>query len=166
MRCLDRQKQWVLVSRFEKLAPEIDDKGRYTGDYEPVRSRQIPLLVSISSVKGDAENAIFGQSLNYDRVITIDDPDYDLNEADVFWIDGKIRDVLLNGGYFERYSVLESGEVIDGGSFDDYDKGEDFDAGGFEYPVWTDTPHDHVIKKIARSENFTLVAVERVEVSA
>lgn len=165
MRCLDRHKRWILVSLFEKLVPVKDDEGRLTGNHVTKRSRQIPVLASVSAVKGAADNAMFGQSLDYDRTVIIDDPNFNIEETAVLWIDGDVEKLLADGGYFEKYTVYESGNDLDGGNFIDYSSGDKFDAGGFEYPVWTDQPHDYVVKKVGRSDNYTIVAVKRVEVS-
>lgn len=164
MRCLDRDRRWVLLSRFEGLEPSKDEQGRLTGRHETVRSRQVPVLASVSGAKGSAETAVFGQSLDYDRSVLIDDPAFDVDEASVFWLDPDVAAALLDGGYFDGYSVYESGSDIDGGTFDD-DVEDDADGGGFGYPTFVDEPFDHVVKKVARTPNYTLVALKHVEVS-
>lgn len=165
MRNLDRDKQWVLVSRFEKIIAVEDEAGHLTGEHKIERSRQIPLLATVSANKGEAEAAAFGQSLDYDRTVLIDDPSYPISETAVLWIDKGVQKSLLDGGYFDQYSVWETGDDIDGGGFED-EAEDDVDNGGFEYPEWIKEPYDYIVKKVARSPNFTLVAVKRVEVSA
>lgn len=151
MRCLDRQKQWVLVSLFEKLLPVIDADGRRTGEHRAQRSRQFPVLASVSAVKGSAENAMFGQSLDYDRTVIIDDPSFDVSESAVLWIDRGVQGPLADAGCFEKGATLDSS---DGAG-----------AGGSEPSAWTEEPHDYVVKKVGRSDNYTILAVKRVEVS-
>lgn len=165
MRCLERDKRWVLVSLFEESEQVRDEEGRLTGQHKAVRSRQIPVLASVSAAKGSVENAGFGQNLDYDRTVIIDDPKFEISEAAVLWMDVDVYGALVNGGYFERYSLYESGEDADGGDFEDYESGDEIDGGEFEYPVFSDKPYDHVIKKIARSANYTALAVKHVEVS-
>jgi len=163
MRCLDRDRQWVLISRCEGAKEVLDAQGRHTGRYEPIRSRQIPMLVTVSGAKGSAETTVFGQSLDYDRSVLIDDPLFDVDESTVLWVDGDIGAALVDGGFFDSFPVYETGSDADGGTFDE--EGDEVDGGDLSYPVFSDTPFDHVVKKVARSSNYTLLAVKHVEVS-
>lgn len=138
MRTLDRDRRWILVARFEGIEAAIDDEGRYTGQNMPKRSPQAPLLASVSAAKGTAENSQFGQSLDYDRTVIIEDPDYPIDEAAVLWIDSCVYGTLLEKGFFDG---IESDEYV----------GE---------------PHDYLVKKVARTANYTVLAVKHVEVSA
>lgn len=87
MRLLDRDRRWVLVSRYVSKEQVIDSEGRMTGRYEVSRSDPEPVLVSVSAAKGNARDSVFGQSLDYDRTILLDDPSFDIGEASVLWID-------------------------------------------------------------------------------
>lgn len=155
----------MLVSLFDRLVPGVDEEGRLTGQNKVERSRQLPLLANVSAARGSAENSQFGQQLDYDRTVLIDNPDYPIAETAVLWIDCGVREKLVDGGYFDRHSVNESGNDLDGGGFDDWDDCDSADAGGFEWPTWTDEPYDYVVRKVARTANYTAVAVKRVEVS-
>lgn len=87
MRCLDRDRREVLVSYYESKKPVVDAEGRLTGRFETVRSGQTPILATVSAVKGDAAGSVFGQDLDYDRTLTVDDPTLPIDESTVFWID-------------------------------------------------------------------------------
>lgn len=155
----------MLLSRFERLEEVIDDEGRYTGEQRAVRSAQVPLLASVSAARGSAENEPFGQSLDYDRTVLVDDPSLEVDEAAVLWVDCGVAEALADGGYFERFGAWCSGVEADGGSFDDWESGDELDGGAFEPPVWCEGPYDYVVERVARTECYTLVAVKRVEVS-
>ena len=87
MRNLDRDRQAVYIARYEGLEPVRDDKGRLTGKHEAKRSEPVKFYPTVSASRGKAEGALFGQSLDYDRTLTIDDRDFEVNEADVLWVD-------------------------------------------------------------------------------
>jgi hypothetical protein len=69
---------------------------------------------------GTAKGAYFGLDIDYDRVLTLADPTFDVKEADILWIDEND----------------------------------------------TTKPHDHVVKRVSRKSNFTVIGASRVEVSA
>lgn len=123
MRNLARDTRPVWIARFEGLAPEEDAEGRLTGKHTPLRKRPELFFPSASMARGEAQNAYFGLSLDYDRVLTLADPDFEVGEADVLWID------------------------VDPGDLDD------------------PSPHNAVVKRVARKGGFTVIAVKRVEVS-
>ncbi len=122
MRNLERDTQEVYISRYEGTDAQVDDNGRLTGKNVPQRSKPTAFFPSVSMARGEAQGAYFGLNLDYDRVLTIDDPDFEIGEADVLWIDAEVGDP---------------------------------DA---------PSPHDYIVKKIARKGSYTVVAVSRVEV--
>lgn len=87
MRTLDRDRREILVSLFERKVPVTDDQGRLTGRHRVERAPQTPVLASVSAAKGYAQDAVFGQSLDYDRTVIVDDPGFDISESAVLWID-------------------------------------------------------------------------------
>ncbi|MEC4272958.1 hypothetical protein VJ923_07290 [Adlercreutzia sp. R25] len=93
MRNLERDTQRVWISRFEGLVPEENAQGRLTGKNIPARSRPELFLPSASMSRGEAQNTYFGLNLDYDRVLTIDDPDFEVGEADVLWLYGDPGDL-------------------------------------------------------------------------
>ena len=96
----------------------MDEQGRYTGKHAPKRSEPVEFLPTVSAARGEASTDYFGNYVDYDRSLTIDDPDFEVDEADVIWIDRP-----------------------------------------------TSEPHDYVVKRVARTGAFTVIAVKRVEVS-
>lgn len=144
MRCLDRDKQWVLVSFFVEKVACKDDKGRLTGKHEIIRTEPIPLLCSVSASKGTAENSPFGLDLDYDKTVIIEDVDYPIDESSVLWVD--------------NFQYPGSPLAPDG-----QEDADDVDDSFSQ--VLTDKPHDYTVKRIAKSPNCLAVAIKRVEVS-
>ena len=117
MRSIDRDRRTVHIARFERVVPEETD-GRLTGKNIVERSDPEGFLATATMPTGTADGAYFGVKLDYDRQLTVDDPLFDVGEADVLWIDSPPDD----------------------------------------------GPHDHVVKKVARHGDFTVIAAKRVEV--
>lgn len=91
MRNLERDTQRVYISRYEGTeAQEVG--GRLTGKNIVKRSTPVAFEPSVSMARGEAQGAYFGVDLDYDRVVTIDDPAFEVGEADVLWIEAQPGD--------------------------------------------------------------------------
>lgn len=61
----------------------VNDDGEPHNEYnEPVKA-----LACISGATGYIANAMFGDSIGYDKIIVVDDIDFPVNEYSVLWID-------------------------------------------------------------------------------
>lgn len=89
MRNLERDTQRVYVSRYLGVTPQEID-GKLTGKNLPQRDTPVAFYPSVSMARGEAQGAYFGVNLDYDRVLTIDDPGFEIGEADVLWIDAEV----------------------------------------------------------------------------
>lgn len=92
MRNLERDTQQVYISRYEGTDAQVDGNGRLTGKNVPQRSTPAAFWPSVSMARGEAQGAYFGLNLDYDRVLTIDDPAFEIGEADILWIDAEVGD--------------------------------------------------------------------------
>lgn len=86
MRNLARDTQTVHISRYEGIVRERDAQGRLTGRNAPQMSEPVPFSPSASMARGEAQGAHFGDELEYDVVLTLDDPGFEASEADVLWV--------------------------------------------------------------------------------
>ena len=118
MRSIDRDRRAAYIARFLEVVPE-EAGGRLTGKNVVVRSEPEAFWPTVTMPTGQADGAYFGVRLDYDRQLTVDDPVFEVGEADVLWVDSSPGD------------------------------GE---------------PYDHVVKKVARHGDFTVIAAKRVEV--
>lgn len=87
MRCLARDKSTVWVSLYEESVEELDEQGRRTGNHVAVRSEPFEVRASVSAARGSVYEDAFGQSVNYDRSVLIEDVDTPISESTVMWID-------------------------------------------------------------------------------
>lgn len=87
MRCMDKSRHGVFVSRFEGKRPETDSQGRLTGRHEMSYTEPVEVLASVSSARGQAQDSMFGLNLDYDRIVAIDDPSFAIDESSRVWIE-------------------------------------------------------------------------------
>ena len=125
MRCMKRNKRAFYYARYVKADELIDEYGNATGQYEVLYSNPIKGEGNSSAGDGTTESQPFGNSISYDKVMVLDNPNYPIDENTILWIDTL---PLLN----------EDGS--------------------------TDTPHDYVVKKVARSLNSVSIAISKVTV--
>lgn len=92
MRCLDRDRRPVFIARYRGMQDGVDEQGRLTGRPQITYDLPEKFWPTASAVRGDASGDIFGQALNYDRVLTVDNPAFPINEADILWIDADVED--------------------------------------------------------------------------
>lgn len=90
MRLLSRDLRTIYIASYEGLEAEVDASGRYTGRHVPQYSDPAAFSASVSAAKGEASGAVFGQSLDYDRTVLVDDPAFDVEEPDRLWVDNGV----------------------------------------------------------------------------
>ncbi len=86
MRCLKRNKTEFAYSNFLGKTMLIVD-GVKTGEYELNYSNPIRIKGYISRATGNNATDLFGIDVNYDKSITLDDPNINISEDSVLWID-------------------------------------------------------------------------------
>lgn len=86
MRSLSRNKRLIWWSRQVDTREVLDGEGNRTGVFESVWSPPESERVYVSAARGDAELELFGQQLDYDRVISAS-PFCPLDEQCAVWVD-------------------------------------------------------------------------------
>lgn len=87
MKCLKRNKRTFYCCLYEGKRKGTDEDGFYAGEETPVYSEPIAFQGNISSAKGETEIELFGSSLQYDKVIVLDDVHSPIDENTVLFID-------------------------------------------------------------------------------
>ena len=123
---MERNKSVYYYALFSEKKDIIDEYGNLTGENELIYEKPTKACGNISSAQGEVQSRQFGESLNYDKVIVLDNPLTPIDEYSILWVD-----------------ILPS--LAEDGS--------------------TDTPHDYVVKKVARSLNSVAIAISKVTVS-
>ena len=120
MRCMDKSRHGVFVSRFEgkpALKP-IRRAGSRAATKCRTREPVEVLGICFERQGPSARTRRSGLNLDDDRIIAIDDPSFAIDESSRVWIEHT-----------------------------------------------ADEPFDYAVKRVSRSESYTVVAVKRVEVS-
>lgn len=128
---------------FDRIV-EIQEDGEYTGDKIPIHKEAVSINGNISPAKGEAQIEQFGNNLEYEKVIVIDDMNCPIDENTVLFVDKEPE-------YGE--------EVIIG-----YEPSEE--VGGEPTPITYKPPlFDYVVKRVAKSLSHISLAIARVDVS-
>lgn len=124
---LKRNQRTFYCAPYAGVQMQMDGQRQYYRS--PAVTYGPPVLMEgfVSSATGTVLEEVFGDNARYDKVIILYDPEADVAETSVLWVD--------------RMPVLKEDGT-------------------------TDTPHDYIIKRIARSLNMTVLATAKVEVSA
>ena len=125
MRCMDRNKIAFYYALYDTKVEIEDDYGNKTGQYELSYGNPIRCKANISAAMGETQSRQFGDSISYDKVFVLDEPNTAIDEYSVLWIDTAPQ-IKADGT--------------------------------------TDTPHDYIVKKVARSLNSVSIAVSKVNV--
>ena len=87
MRALDRNKILIHYANYRDKKPIKDEYGNLTGEYEISYGNPVAVKANVSAARGEATTRQFGDDVNYDRVIILDDPKFPVKESSIFWID-------------------------------------------------------------------------------
>jgi hypothetical protein len=147
MRCLKRNQTSFHYATFveRQLIYEVDEYGNNinTGEYRLIYSNPIPCEANISPASGVTVTQLFGGSEIYDKILIMDDPNTPIDEYTILWIDCT-PDVVTEQEEGENLGITLGGTIIgDNGQF---------------------SPHDYVVKRVARSLNSVAIAVSKVNV--
>jgi hypothetical protein len=87
MRALVRNKILIHYANYRDKKPIKDEYGNLTGEYEVSYENPVAVKANVSAARGESTTRQFGDDVNYDRVIIIDDPKFPIKEASILWID-------------------------------------------------------------------------------
>jgi hypothetical protein len=87
MKALARNKVLIHYANYRDKKPIEDEYGNLTGEYKVLYENPIAVKANVSAARGESTTRQFGDDVNYDRVILIDDPKFPINEFSILWID-------------------------------------------------------------------------------
>ena len=125
MRCLVRNKTKFYYALYIDKTEIKDEYGNGSGEYDVSHGNPVVALGNISSAMGETQVRQFGESERYDKVIILDNPETQIDEYSILWVD-TLPHLNADGT--------------------------------------TDTPHDYIVKKVARSLNGVAIAISKVNV--
>lgn len=89
MKCLERNKSSFFYSLYAGQELLKDEYGNETTESKVIYTEPVKLRANISSAQGVSQVEQFGTSLQYDKVIIIDDPSCPIDEHSVLFVDAE-----------------------------------------------------------------------------
>lgn len=102
MRTRQRAKRDVWYANYSGVTETTDEAGYYTGEFEISYTTPTKIRASVSPATGQSNAEMFGNIVDYDHVIVVDDPDIVIDENSVVWLDS----VPTDGGGVEGYNYI------------------------------------------------------------
>lgn len=87
MRCLERNKTHFYYCLYKGEKPLVDEAGDDTGEKRIIYSAPVLVEANISPATGNTSVEQFGNSLQYDKVIVLDDTACPIDEHSVLFVD-------------------------------------------------------------------------------
>lgn len=87
MLCMERNKTSFHYCLYEGEKPVVDEAGDETGEKQVVYSESVLLKANVSPATGNSSVEQFGNSLQYDKVIVLDDVACPIDEHTVLFVD-------------------------------------------------------------------------------
>lgn len=75
---------------------EILSSGKRTGQYKVKYGNPVASRANISAARGALDDEHFGINADYDRTITVDSPDFGVDESTVLWVE-KVPQIAADG---------------------------------------------------------------------
>ena len=86
MRVLERNKQTIYYATYVSETANTES-GYETGENTITYSTPVAIRVNVSPARGRVNVELFGDSLDYDRVVVTDDLTCPISETSVLWVD-------------------------------------------------------------------------------
>ena len=126
MRCLIYHQKPIWYANYTSVASVLDESNQDTGEKTITYTNPTKLMAHVSAARGMSDVEQFGDAVDYDKAVLVDDPDIAITEETVMWIDT---------------------------------------APSLDQQGATETPWDYVVRKIARSHQYAVIAVKKVVVA-
>ena len=133
MRCMMRNTRAFYYAPYIERTELKDEYGNMTGQYQIVYANPIKTFGNISAAQGEMQSRQFGESETYDKVIVLDNPNTEINEYSILWVDSEPKLTA------EGCLVTKANGMLE-------------------------TPHDYIVKRVARSLNSVSIAISKVAV--
>ena len=116
MRTLERNKTTFYYSLYLGKEENVDADGNLTGTYTVLYSNPVECKGNISASSGYVQIEQFGNDLQYDKVIVLDDVNVPINENSVLWVDKEVEHDKYGNPMFD-YVVKKVARSLNSVSF-------------------------------------------------
>lgn len=107
MKSLKRNQQTFYYYMYKDKIPKLDDYGNKTGEYTLIYHIAKECKGNISAGNGNSQVELFGNDINYNKVIVIDNPNCEINEFSLLCID-------INPQYYDVNSTPAHDYIVKG----------------------------------------------------
>lgn len=116
MRTLERNKTTFYYALYLDKEENADADGNLTGTYTVLYSNPVECKGNISASSGYVQIEQFGNDLQYDKVIVLDDVNVPINENSVLWVDKEVEHDKYGNPMFD-YVVKKVARSLNSVSF-------------------------------------------------
>lgn len=116
MRTLERNKTPFYYSLYLDKKENVDENGYTTGTYTFIYSEPVKCKGNISASTGSVQVEQFGNDLQYDKVVILDDVNSPIDENSVLWVDKPVEHDK-NGNPLYDYVVKKVARSLNSVSF-------------------------------------------------
>lgn len=116
MRSLDRNKTSFYYALYLDKEENVDENGYLTGTYTILYGNPVECKGNISASSGQVQIEQFGNDLQYDKVIVLDDVNVPIDENSVLWVDKEVEHDRYGNPLFD-YVVKKVAKSLNSISF-------------------------------------------------
>ena len=116
MRTLERNKTSFYYALYLGKEENVDADGNLTGTYTVMYSNPVECKGNISASSGYVQVEQFGNDLQYDKVIVLDDVNIPIDENSVLWVDIEVEHDKYGNPVFD-YVVKKVARSLNSVSF-------------------------------------------------
>jgi hypothetical protein len=116
VRTLERNKTSFYYALYLGKEENIDADGNATGTYTILYSNPVECRGNISASSGSVQVEQFGNDLQYDKVVVLDDVNVPIDENSVLWVDKEVEHDKYGNPVFD-YIVKKVARSLNSVSF-------------------------------------------------
>ena len=116
MRALARNKTSFYYALYLGKEENVDADGNLTGTYTVLYSNPVECKGNISASSGSVQVEQFGNDLQYDKVVVLDDVNVPIDENSVLWVDKEVEHDKYGNPVFD-YVVKKVARSLNSVSF-------------------------------------------------
>jgi hypothetical protein len=116
VRTLERNKTSFYYALYLGKEENIDADGNATGTYTILYSNPVECRGNISASSGSVQVEQFGNDLQYDKVVVLDDVNVPIDENSVLWVDKEVEHDKYGNPMFD-YVVKKVARSLNSVSF-------------------------------------------------
>lgn len=87
MRCMNRNKVRFFYALYTQSVEIVDEYGNTLGETDVQHGNPVECFANISAARGETVTRQFGENVEYDKVVVVDNETPPIDEYTVLWVD-------------------------------------------------------------------------------